>query len=645
MKKLGVIGIIFAVVFAMQPAAAAEESPKERAIVVFKENAEQGFLEEMGIEVMEYYQNVPAASILASDDTLAVLKQSDSVASIERDKVVKPAVQLTGWGPPMVQSTLSWNSGYTGKGVKIGVVDSGISPHPDLRIAGGVSVVDYTNSYHDDNGHGTHVAGIIGALDNSIGIKGVAPEADLYAIKVFSKENKGSLIDVISGIDWAITNKMDVLNLSLGTDTGSSLFHEIIKKAHQQNILIVAAAGNKGLENPDADTVEYPARYNEVIAVSAVDNQKKRGVFSAAGPAVDVAAPGVSIRSTYLNNGYREMNGTSMAAPFVTGQAALIKQAYRGLNNDQVRNILLKNALDLGVKGIDPVFGFGLLQAQPYKLPVYGKTASLNPAKSLFLEKTQLAGPERTASVQKVKVKLAGGEEVDVTNDAVWKSVNPAIATVNKGTVTFISPGTTEITVSYNNVSAKMAVTVVPAAATVAIGFTDVASDYWAYKEISEMAARKVVKGYPDFTFKPNSVVKRANTAVMLDRAMTLVPKLPYVPFADVPKSHIYFNEITAVQQAGIFDGNDIGFIPVGELTRAQMAKVLVNAFGINEPGTNPFPDAQEHWAKEFIDPLYAAGVTTGSGGTFKPERKVTRAELAVFMYRAAEWQAAQNKQ
>src|SRR5690606_23110403 len=127
--------------------------------------------------------------------------------------------QLAGWALPMIQSGLAADSPYTGKGVRIGIIDSGISSHPDLRISGGVSIVNYTESYHDDNGHGTHVAGIIGALDNTIGIKGVAPEADLFAIKVFSHDNTGSLIDVIRGIDWAITNKMDIINLSLGTDT------------------------------------------------------------------------------------------------------------------------------------------------------------------------------------------------------------------------------------------------------------------------------------------------------------------------------------------------------------------------------------------------------------------------------------------
>ncbi|HAQ06866.1 MAG TPA: hypothetical protein DCR24_04825, partial [Bacillus bacterium] len=272
-----------------------------------------------------------------------------------------------------VQAERAWKANYTGKNVKVAILDSGISPHPDLKIAGGVSFVSYTNSFSDDNGHGTHVAGIVGALNNDIGTVGVAPDAQIYAVKVLDSRGNGYLSDILSALDWAITNKMDIVNLSLGSLEKSPILEYTINKAYNAGTLIVAAGGNSGNKEGTGDNVAYPARYNSVIAVSAVDQQKNRGSFSATGNSIEYSAPGVSILSTYLNNGYARLTGTSMATGFVTGNLALLKEIYPTMTNSELREQLKKTAFDLGNPGRDPWFGYGLVQSSQSPERIAGK--------------------------------------------------------------------------------------------------------------------------------------------------------------------------------------------------------------------------------------------------------------------------------
>lgn len=166
----------------------------------------------------------------------------------------------------------------------------------------------------------------------------------------------------------------------------------------------------------------------------------------------------------------------------------------------------------------------------------------------------------------------------------------------------------------------------------------------WAYEEIERMAARGVIQGHTDGTFKWRDGIQRQHVALMFNRALKLENELPFKAFIDVPKSHMYYDQITATQQAGIFEGYNKQFQPISKLTRQEMAKVLVTAFDIQEKGSHNFPDVNKTgWADPYIDTLYAAGITVGStGGKFNPEAAVTRAEFAVFMDRALKYSEAQ---
>jgi subtilisin family serine protease len=206
-------------------------------------------------------------------------------------------------------------------------------------------VINKTNDPFDDHGHGTHVAGIIAADLNNSGIAGAAPKARIYAIKALAADGTGYISDLITAIDWAITNNLQLLNFSLGTTYDSSLLRHKIQDAAGRGIIITAAAGNT-----NGGALLYPAAYNEVIAVSATDSKDNFASFSSLG--AEVAAPGVSIRSTVPGGRYATWSGTSMAAPHVTATLALM------LANGQldVRQQLRDTATDLGPAGKDSYF-------------------------------------------------------------------------------------------------------------------------------------------------------------------------------------------------------------------------------------------------------------------------------------------------
>lgn len=372
---------------APQLADASSDNGKERVIVVFKNSAKKNPLSIQGLEVRQQYANIPAAALEVPKAALAGLKNNPNIAHVELDQTVQIENQTQDWGIAKLKAPAAWQSGFTGKGVKISVVDTGISQHPDLTISGGASFSSVTSSYADDNGHGTHVAGIIAARNNSIGTVGIAHEASIYAVKALEANGSGSLSSIIAGIDWSISNQMDIINLSLGTTSPSTTLQQVVDRANNAGILVVAAAGNNGRADGTGDLVNYPARYSSAIAVAATDINNNRASFSATGSTVEVAAPGVSINSTLSNGGYGPMSGTSMATPYVAGNLALMKQAFPTLSSTQLRTKLSQDSIDLGTAGRDTWFGNGLVQAPTSgstTQPVQALTTTVSTSKSTY---------------------------------------------------------------------------------------------------------------------------------------------------------------------------------------------------------------------------------------------------------------------
>ncbi|WP_078594200.1 peptidoglycan-binding protein [Evansella clarkii] len=355
----------------------AEEEDIENVIIIFKEVIDEEAITNLNGKIEKSFSHVPMVSGEVSAEAIEELENNPDIIAVEIDQIVEIHNDNLEWSIKKVEAPRAWNSGLTGKGVKVAVLDTGIAQHKDLSVAGGVGLTANTNSFVDDNGHGTHVAGIIGAKGSGSGVTGVAPGVSLYAVKVLDNTGKGYMSDIIAGIEWSISNGMDIINLSLGTASESASLKRVIDDAVQKGIIVVASGGNNGREDGRGDTVSYPARYDSVIAVSAIDRNNKRWMLSATGSAIEITAPGVNILSTDLNNKYTIRSGTSMAAPHVTGALALLKESAPNLNNNDLRKKMQDTALDIGQPGKDSFYGFGVVQAPfidhievglPYKL-------------------------------------------------------------------------------------------------------------------------------------------------------------------------------------------------------------------------------------------------------------------------------------
>jgi hypothetical protein len=247
------------------------------------------------------------------------------------------------WNILRVNANLLHDMGIKGKGVRVALFDTGIAlDNDDIIVTGGVSFVEGVSGYDDDNGHGTAMAGILAAQLNGSGFVGVAPEVELYSVKVLDKNGEGRYSNIIRGIEWAIDNDMDIIALSLGGTEYSQILNDAVEHAIAHNILIVAAAGNNG-----GQPAMYPAAYPQVICVGAVDNDNKPAGFSNPGSALDIAAPGLGILTTGLNNTVTMVSGSSAAVQHVTGAAALLWSADNNLSTGEIKNLLYNNAVEL----------------------------------------------------------------------------------------------------------------------------------------------------------------------------------------------------------------------------------------------------------------------------------------------------------
>jgi subtilisin len=319
----------------------------------------------MGGKIKYTYHIVDAIAASIPEKAIDALQKNPNIRYVEPDgQVYALDDELDdSWGVKRIGAGLVHDNDNKGYGVKIAIIDSGIDrSHGDLAVVGGKSFVSYTEDFDDDNGHGTHVAGIVAALDDGIGVVGVAPAASLYALKVLNEKGIGYFSDVILAVQWCADNGIQVTNNSYGSsgDPGDTLKSAFDISA-SAGVLHVAAAGNSGNPPGRGDNIIYPARYESVIAVAATDQSDKRARFSSTGPDVELAAPGVSIYSTYIG-GYTTYSGTSMASPHVAGVAALVITSGT-IDVLEVREKLQDTADDLGASGLDSLYGYGLIDA------------------------------------------------------------------------------------------------------------------------------------------------------------------------------------------------------------------------------------------------------------------------------------------
>jgi minor extracellular protease Epr len=449
-RLINIWAIVLACVLLAPIPVRAQPLQTQSVIVVFRHSVDHTLIRGLNAKVEKIYKNFPIVKLTLSERAVLALSRNPNVKSIESEVIFTINEDIIEWGIAKVEAPKAWTQGYTGAGVKVGIIDTGIALHDDLIIAGGANFVDSANSYYDDNGHGTHVAGTVAALDNGIGVIGVAPQVQLYAIKVLNSEGSGYLSDIIEGIDFAISAQLDIINMSLGTSTDSPALHTAVDAAYSSGILVVASAGNSGKRVITLDNVGYPAKYDSTIAVAATDVNNARASFSSTGPAVEVAAPGVYVRSTYLNNQYATMSGTSMAAPHVSGHLALLVQAFPNKTPLEIRALLQLYVLDLGTAGRDWAFGYGLIQSfltdiQP---PVTKQTFT-----SVITNKAYYTAGEKIA----ITVTVVDENDLPVAGANVKITITPPVGKTKVSVVNVVtgSDGRAISTYSTNKVSTK----------------------------------------------------------------------------------------------------------------------------------------------------------------------------------------------
>ena len=279
------------------------------------------------------------------------LRQRDDVRYVEHDIPVQATGQTVPWGVDRTDADRAHDAGETGSGAAVAVLDTGIDPtHETVGPNVGIGRAetrctgDCEADWDDDHGHGTHVAGTVGAADNGVGVVGTATDTTLHPVKVLADDGSGWSSDVAAGIEWAADNGCDVINMSLGGFGDLSSLEEACRYAYDRGVLLVASAGNDG---PCTDCVGYPAAYDTVVAVSATDENDDLADFSSTGPEVDLAAPGVRVYSSVPGDAYEYWNGTSMAAPHVAGAGAHL--LANGYSNADARRRLADTAEDIGL--------------------------------------------------------------------------------------------------------------------------------------------------------------------------------------------------------------------------------------------------------------------------------------------------------
>lgn len=370
------------------------------------------------------------------------------------------------WHHATINDFEAWDTTMGTSTVKVAVLDTGADlDHPDLasQIAYQTDVVDNDSLADDDHGHGTHVAGIIAATENNnTGGAGVAPNCQLMVVDVFlyylddtsgKWEWGASTTDIVEGINYAVENGADIINMSLGGYDIDPAQESAVNYAVNNGVVVVCAAGNDDVSN---DT--FPADYDSAISVISTDFSDNKAATSNFGPQKDISAPGEAIVSTYMDGSYIAMSGTSMASPVVAGVCALMLSVNPDLSIDQVKNILYSTAVDLGTPDRDDTFGYGRVNAKAAVLKAADTVSKVT------LDKTTMdvsAGSSDTL-VTTVLPDTASNKNV------TWSSNKESIATVIDGIVTGVTPGTADITVTTvdGSITAMCTVNVTPTAVT-----------------------------------------------------------------------------------------------------------------------------------------------------------------------------------
>ncbi|WP_238457381.1 S8 family peptidase [Alkalihalophilus pseudofirmus] len=697
MKSLS-IGMVFFLLLFFFSATPVFGQDAERYMVTFEGAIDTELIEDAGGEVHETIELIQAASATLPKENVSGLLAHEEVAAIEIDQEVE-ITSVYDWGTNTIQAPAAWANGIAGDGVRVAVIDTGVDfNHNDLTVIDSVSFVQEEETANDENGHGTHVAGIIAANGTLLG---TAPNSELYVVKALDKNGTGFHSNVVKGIEWALERDIDVINLSIGGNHPSRTLEQAIQKAYENGVLLVAAGGNNGTASGSEPTVEYPAKYEQVIAVAATDANDNRASFSATGPEIEVSAPGVGVISTYLNGGHARMSGTSMAAPHVSGHLALLKQAYPNATNGELRSLLHEQTVSLSGEERSTFYGYGriqvssdlTLQGAPLLAPVtegsvveetkvelhwsphpdsravakfriYRDNQLIFETAGTYFTENMTAGTYayHVTAVDSAGVESSAGKQVVLTVESAEEEPvtptepapdpqpepspqpepepSPLPEPETDESEPVLEPVPESLPEPDENVEQNpVEIPVVEPGPTAAEVFKDLEGSEWFAPALEQMYQQGIVMGFPDETIRPQARLNRADTIIMLTRALGIQP-VPYQDaFSDVGSSHYAASFLQAAFENNLTAGYPDGTFGVGDMiTRGEVAVLLSRSYTPPRSGGEApvFTDVSEgYFGAGAIRQLTEAGVISGyPDASFRPHAPITRAEFAALLSR-----------
>ena len=298
------------------------------------------------------------------EDYIEYTSQNSAVTLIEGEETISPfslpedELYSEQWQLQLINADAGWELETYGNDIKVAVIDSGCFEHEDLKynLLEGKNYLTGTTDVTDNNGHGTHVSGIIAAEMNDFGIVGVAPKAKIVPLKCFDPSHDTYVEDILDAIYDAVdVYDCRIINMSWGLKNDDPFLQEAIDYADSKDVILIAAVGNYG-----STTMYYPAAYENVIGVSSVGIEKNKSSFAQYNKSVLITASGEKVKSTYKDGNYQVLQGTSQATPMVSGIAAVALSMNENLTSDEFRQLLIETAEDLGDEGYDVKFGYGL---------------------------------------------------------------------------------------------------------------------------------------------------------------------------------------------------------------------------------------------------------------------------------------------
>lgn len=555
----------------------------------------------------------------------------------------------------------AWSQTKGNTSVIVGVIDTGIDiNHPELKgqiwknpgEIPGDGIDNDNDGYIDDvygwdfanddntvfdsadyDDHGTHVAGIIAAKNDSFGVVGVAPNVKIMPLKFLTADG-GTIADEIEALSYAKAKGVKIINMSLGGYGFSQAEYDAIKN---MDALIVAASGNEGANNDDSDP-SYPASYDlpNIISVAAMDNNGQIPYWSNYGATtVDLAAPGVDIVSTIPgDNGnyafaYTYFSGTSMAAPFVTGTAALLLSKYTSFSPLTIKDCILDTTNYL-----------------PFSAGKVHTMGMLHAGRAVYMDTTIPTVPKVnkvTEQSNKINGEAEAGSTVTIKVGATF--IGQGLATA-EGTFSIAIPvqkAGTELTITATDKAGNSSVGFT--VKVVAVFFTDLQSVPWAKEAIETMAGLGIVNGVGNNRFDPDNNVTRAQFARLIIKTLGITGTASN-PFTDVKSSDWFANDVALAYKYGIVNGvTATEFAPESPITRQEMAVMMMRAIKYKQQvaandvnGTlSKYTDHYQidSWAIEGVVISIEQGLMNGmTQTTFSPKTNATRAQSAVIMYR-----------